>query len=102
MALSLGLKKGEPLWFNDIKTEVTQITGPTRFKLKVYKAAMDEVFEVDNAVQVEILPGVFVQSGSSLQSNAVKIVIEAPQKIKIARDKVRQREIAEANGQSDD
>jgi hypothetical protein len=95
MGLVIGLTKGEKLWFNDIETELVEILGPMRFKLKVISAAMDKVYEVTNKERTEILPNVLVSSGPpTITSTGVKLNIDAPQNIYVKRDKVKRREEA--------
>lgn len=92
MALSLGLLQGAKLWFDDTMTEVVDVLTPTRFKLKVYGPGLHTVYEITNAEKTEILPDVLVSSGPSITPGGARIVIEAPRRIEILRDKVRRKQ----------
>lgn len=93
MALVFELYPDEPyndFYVGDVRVELISVRHESNFKLKVYKPAIHTVHEITDLRAEEILPGVRVSAGdkANIQKHGVKVVIEAPRRIKVDRGTV--------------
>jgi hypothetical protein len=93
MALVFELYPDEPyndFYVEDIKVELIDIRHQFNFKLKVYKPAIQTVYSITDERAEEILPGVRVSAGdkADIARHGVKVVIEAPRRIRVDRGTV--------------
>jgi hypothetical protein len=105
MALVFELYPDEPyndFYVEDIRVELTQIRHEFNFKLKVYKPALQTVHEITDMRAEEILPGVRVSAGDKADTgrHGVKVVIEAPRRIRVDRGTVYRQRQKERGGNS--
>ena len=97
MALVFELYPDEPyndFYVEDIRVELIDIRHEFNYRLKVYKPALQTVHEITDRRAEEILPGVRVSAGdkADIERHGVKVVIEAPRRIRVDRGTVyRQR-----------
>jgi sRNA-binding carbon storage regulator CsrA len=78
------VKKGKPFYIEDTKVYIREIFTPTRFTVSVEGVE----YQVTDEESIEIYPQVRVSCGGSCPEDFVKIVIEAPREIAIARESI--------------
>lgn len=90
MALVFELYPDEPyndFYVGDVRVELVSVRHEFNFKLKVCQPALDTIVDVTDLRAVEILPGVRVSAGTNadIERHGVKVVIEAPRRVKVDR-----------------
>ncbi len=89
MALTLSLREGEDLYFNDDRMVLKQINGPSH---AVVELGGGVLFDLVDDKTVEIIPGVMVGLGIQTQADWAKLIIEAPRRIAILRGQLYRNE----------
>lgn len=105
MGLVLELYPDEPyndFYVDDVRVVLHEIRHEMNFKLKVYTPALHSVFEVTDERAQEIMPQVRVSAGTGadISRHGVKVVVEAPRRIKIDRGIVYRKKKAAAESAS--
>lgn len=86
MPLTLGLRKGHDFFVGKEMTRVTlkEIEGPYKFTLSI----KGQEFHIGDDCSQEILPSVRVSSGLRGSAEVARVIIDAPQEIRIFRGNV--------------
>ena len=103
MALVFELYPDEPyndFYVEDVRVELISVRHEFCFRLKVFKPAIHTVHEITDVRAEEILPGVRVSAGdkADIQKHGVKVVIEAPRRIRVDRGTVYRQRQSEGKG----
>jgi uncharacterized Zn finger protein len=90
MALALTLRKGHEVFVDHQRIVVSDLETALKFKVR---RADGEEFKMDPNVWQEVFPSVWMQSGIPLDQKGkmVRLVIDAPQHIKILRGDLYRR-----------
>jgi len=101
MALVIGLERGETVFIGkgetEIKVTITDIMGPTRFKIFVETPSMDYRYEISGDYTVSVGTKIVIGCGTGGTARKARVLIQAPRHIEIERGKWRDKQKENGN-----